>query len=622
MVCPSLALGFASALAQLPDYSGADRPTIILDAAMVQAEVRGAPVVKHVGRVAPDVLLLIVQAQSVEHGRQVRYEAEEVDTVELRKQHRVLWRDGVVIGSLVGVRQDVLHTVDEVVGEALDLDWAMESASYKVSVEGDDVAGSWSPVSVYRASRPHDAARSPSGGGFAAMHHLYLRFEHVLEEGVAYTLSVEEGKLASPKIAFSCDWQADRSEAVHVSQIGFHPDDPVKLAYLSTWMGDGGGIDYREGLRFAVLDDRTDVVVYEGVSELSQPESAPGNVSGTDVYRLDFSAIAEPGRYRVAVDGVGCSFPLAIEEDVWAKAFGSALNALHCQRNGIALGPPLTPFLRVRGFMPEDGFTVYASDTQPGVRGQNMNRFQSLLAGRTERTLPDAWGGWMDAGDWDRRPDHALMPLAMFDLLEMFPEASGGLHGASHVSGEAILLPELAYEALWGVDFLQRMQEADGSVRGGIESGAHPRSGETSWQESLLVLAFAPTVESTLDFAAIAARASRWLKGKDDDRADAYLKNALRAMHWVERQSEDLQEKAANHLALASAELYRTTGDDKWHQSFLSSTRFQFKDAAFSTHAMGAVKDPQGTAAWTYLMTNEHRTEGLIKQRIHNALIR
>ena len=44
-----------------------------------------------------------------------------------------------------------------------------------------------------------------------------------------------------------------RSEAVHASHLGFRPDDAVKVAFLSCWLGDGGGLAYDEGLPFQLL---------------------------------------------------------------------------------------------------------------------------------------------------------------------------------------------------------------------------------------------------------------------------------------------------------------------------------------------------------------------------------
>ena len=97
-----------------------------------------------------------------------------------------------------------------------------------------------------------------------------------------------------------------RSEAIHVSQVGFRPDDPAKIAFLSCWMGNGGGVKYEPGLEFTLIDEATRAVVFRGRTVLSKPasqkdEDAYGkNYNGTDVHAMDFSSFTKPGRYRVS----------------------------------------------------------------------------------------------------------------------------------------------------------------------------------------------------------------------------------------------------------------------------------------------------------------------------------
>ncbi len=43
------------------------------------------------------------------------------------------------------------------------------------------------------------------------------------------------------------------------------------------------------------------------------------NFNFTDVARFDFSAFDKPGKYRVVVDGTGCSYPFGTARDVWEK---------------------------------------------------------------------------------------------------------------------------------------------------------------------------------------------------------------------------------------------------------------------------------------------------------------
>ena len=61
---------------------------------------------------------------------------------------------------------------------------------------------------------------------------MYLKLDEPLSEGRRYTLSFR-GKKVDP-FDFTFDPTRLRSEAVHVSHVGFHPEDPVKVVSRST----------------------------------------------------------------------------------------------------------------------------------------------------------------------------------------------------------------------------------------------------------------------------------------------------------------------------------------------------------------------------------------------------
>jgi len=117
-----------------------------------------------------------------------------------------------------------------------------------------------------------------------------------------------------------------------------------------------------------------------------------------------------------------------------------------------------------------------------------------------------AWGGYMDAGDWDRRSPHIRVSYLQLELFEMFPTFFEEVKLALPPTEASNSLPDIVDEALWNLDFYRRLQDTDGGVGGGVESTAHPISGETSWQESLLVGAFAPDPVSSYRFYVPSAR--------------------------------------------------------------------------------------------------------------------
>lgn len=589
------------------------------------------PQVVHVGMVAPDIIEVAVQAGRAEYGRQVPYEPQPGDKVDRKTHHRWVYRDGRFIGALVGADERRLYTPDRVGGEKLDLAWADAPESYGIrcpddpNYEGDGTP----PVAVHRKSRPSDFARVGPWQMHAPMEHrLYLRLPKPLVVGREYLICFRGGHLIAT--GFKWDPASLRSEAVRVSHLGFRPDDPAKAAFLSCWMGSGGAVSYQEGARFDVLD-KGGKSVFQGKVALARAAAEPEdaykrNYSGAPVYELDFSPLRTPGTYRVVVEGVGCSFPFAIADDAWRKAFYVSARGFYHQRSGIPLGPPHTTFRRPRPFHPDDGLKVYHSscglmDSGNGLNRQDSGNFGNLNKGRTDKLVENAWGGYMDAGDWDRRIQHLVVSRLLLELAELFPDYFAGLPLDIPESGDG--LPDVVSEALFNLDCYRRMQTPDGGIRGGIESEEHPRHGEGSWQESLVVMAYAPCIWSSYVYAGVAARAAGVLEKLKLDLARTYRESALRAMAWAEKELKAAGDRQFPHEVhdsrnLAAAELFRLTGEAAWHEVFIATTVFRNPKAELFVWQ----KHEQRDAAWVYVRTDRPGVDAAVKANCRAAILR
>ncbi len=415
------------------------------------------PEVVHVGMVAPDTIEVVVQAGRAEYGRQVPYQPQPDDKVDRKTHQRWVHRDGKFLGTLVGKDEKLLYTPDRVVGPKLDTAWADAPASYGVRCPDDpNYAGDGAaPVAVRRKSKPSDFARVGPWQMEAPMEHtLYLRLPKPLVVGREYLLCFRGGHLTAT--GFTWDPAKLRSEAVHVSHLGFRPDDPAKVAFLSCWMGSGGGVSYQEGARFDVLD-AGGKSVFQGKAALSKAAAEPEdaykrNYSGVPVYEMDFSPLKTPGTYRVAVEGVGCSYPFEIGPDTWRQAFFISARGFYHQRSGIAFDPVRTSFKRPRPFHPDDGLKILHSTCGLMDSGNGLNRkdnnFGNLNQGRTGQLVANAWGGYMDAGDWDRRIQHLVVSRLLLELAEIAPDYFAALPLNIPESGNG--LPDVVNEALFG----------------------------------------------------------------------------------------------------------------------------------------------------------------------------
>jgi endoglucanase len=544
-----------------------------------------SPTVEAVGLVAPDVIGLTIHAGRVSPGSLAPYRAEEGDKRDEKKNKEgqvesvILVRQGREIGWLIGPKRDQLVRFETFEGDPLLEFLADDPATFTVTSKDDPnfAAPGRKPVSVSRKSKPFDWAQPPRG--LAMRHRVYLRMNTPLKPGATYTIDLGGLNTAKADVSLAFDPARVPSEAVHAQQVGYRPDDPVKEAFLSCWAGAGGGVTYPDNLMFRVVDQATGRAAFEGEVAPHWPASKPEQMANTenfvmaDVLRMDFSGLDRPGTYRVVVDGVGCSPPFEIGAKSWDHAFRVQMSGLYNERSGVELGPPYTSFRKPRDFHPADGVRVTRS-THAAMDGGG-EAFAKLAAGDTGEPVPDAWGGWHDAGDWNpRRVTHMKAVLAILELYELFPEHFRAVDLNIPPDGR---VPDVLAECLFELDCFRRLQREDGGMPYGIETAGDPIEGEVSWLQSMPAYVFAPDPAASWYYAAVAARAGRIVEPFDAARARDYRDSAARAMRWAEadlkRRESDGRAKTVPWTArdsrnLAALELYRATGDPSWNELF------------------------------------------------------
>ncbi|MBK1877674.1 glycoside hydrolase family 9 protein [Pelagicoccus mobilis] len=479
---------------------------------------------------------------------------------------------------------NLIALLDERLGGELEKGDIETTTTYSISSESDpNFASPLNPSSVARKSKPIEEGRN--GAGQSVRHRIYLELPHSLETGQTYTVEFPLLNTQRTTVEYTHD-SSSWIESIHTSQVGYHPGDPYKRAFLSLWKGTGGAHDYDvwEGTHFYLYNLFTQQIVHTGLIEkvLDASEGETSLHSGdnhtqTSVYALDFSEFKGTGRFVIKIEGLGISYPFPVTRVSWADAFEiSMLGMLH-HRSGIALGAPFTTYERPLTFHPDMGSRILQTDTTI-LHGESSAIKDSLsrLADTAEE-LPEAWGGYMDAGDWDRRSQHLEATYLQLELFEMYPEYFQEFTLSLPQTEANNKIPDLLDETLWNIEFYQRIQKEDGGVRGGVESTEHPRSGEASWQETLLIGAFEADPVSSYRFAATAAKAGRLLQPFDSDKGNTLIFSAERAWAWAEEHGgsvlntlpDDRSSKAETSLQeqrpLAAVELFRATGNQDYH---------------------------------------------------------
>ncbi len=560
---------------------------------MMQAsEIRGLSVV------AENILMLTVQQGEVTGGVQIPYVAQPGETLEADEKIPALVyivKHGRRIGVKVEDRQKGTQrfSFERLIGEELNTQVADDPETYRLN--------GVRPVRIYRKTKPNNMA--DPDGGYTFLHRIYLVFEKAFVQGETLNLQVKPGIFDQERLSVVFDPASLFSEAIHVNQVGYRADDPGKKAYLSQWMGLGGGISYDNLRCFCLLNENTERV-YEGTVRLQHAGETvaigQADVSTqSPVYELDFSEFQGEGTFWVMVPELGCSMPFVIgKEDTWLKGFKASMNALYCQRSGIVTGKPYSEFERPRCYHPDDGQIVYQSrcslfESGNGLNcyGTDTNNFGNLLRGATDEKVENAWGGYFDACDWDRRVQHLIASKLSMELYLMFPDFYGKLPLPVPESGNGI--PDILNEALWNLAFYKRLQLSDGGIRGGIEQEEHPILGQCGWQDTWKAYAYAPDFWSSYYYASAAARMACCLKASSPDLSGEYRNSAEKAFAWAEKAYADglareghkwtrrAHAGARQERENAACDLYRLTLNPEYEHIYLSIRTEDNYDAAF-----------------------------------------
>jgi endoglucanase len=304
-------------------------------------------------------------------------------------------------------------------------------ARWIVTVNGEEVA----IETLSRKTHIHDTARTGVFDfEFTSLENVFLKLDRPIPPGADISVRLRDADFTA--ITGSFEPATTVSEAIHVNLRGFDPNDGHKAAYLSSWNGwqvdgaaegDGRSIaqDYAAGMTFKIIDNATGRVALTGTTTVSDRRTELSDLNenffGTDVFKIDFSALDDTGSYHILVDGVGRSNDFTITDIHWDDIFGLGMSGYYHQRSGIALEQPYTDWERPRSFHPDDGVvihetTVKISEHDMGYDNTRPIAFEAFGDNMTGNTLPQAWGGWHDAGDWDRRTQHIEVVREMTEL--------------------------------------------------------------------------------------------------------------------------------------------------------------------------------------------------------------
>jgi endoglucanase len=226
------------------------------------------------------------------------------------------------------------------------------------------------------------------------------------------------------------------ASTVRTNQHGYTPAE-AKWVAVAPAAGTPATFEVRR-----VMDD---AVVHAGALALRRADDP---ASGDDVYQGTFSGVTAPGEYVVRVPGVGDSHPFLVHDAVWDDLFRKLLLGLYLQRCGTAI--------------PAEFGGDYTHDACHDEGGA-VASYDWATTGGAPGGYRNTIGGWHDAGDYGKyATNNAYAVGVLLQAYDQFPAKFPYDDVGLPESGNGV--PDLLDEARWSLEWMLKMQLANGSV--------------------------------------------------------------------------------------------------------------------------------------------------------------
>ena len=376
-------------------------------------------------------------------------------------------------------------------------------------------------------------------------HHIYLVLPKNLMNDSTYAITSPYGNINykfNDKITFC--------ESIKVNQVGYAPLSTDKYANFGIFLGNLGSKQLATLPAFAIVDSATNTNVLTGtLSYWGKDTALSGSSSGEFVYRIDLSALPEGGPYYISISGIGRSYSFGVGNKYLQEIAKVHSRGMYHQRCGIALEEPFTHY--TRGVCHEEvAFVKNIWDADWVDVPANASTHKVI-------------GGYHDAGDYDRRPMHTIIPILLLNFYDAFPEHFVDAQYNIPESGNG--LPDFLDEALWATLLWENLQldssnTNDPSEYGGVMQGTDngsdagygiDRADFDDKRGSYGTYEVADYV--TLQAAGIFAQASRLVKPYDPVHAAALLNRAVLAWNYCKNKGYN---SPKSYLMYAALQLY------------------------------------------------------------------
>jgi len=302
-----------------------------------------------------------------------------------------------------------------------------------------------------------------------------------------------------------------------VDQFGYQVKNPKVAVIRNPQSGYDKDASFKPGHELQVVERSTGKIVKSG-SPSPWNNGATDAVSGDQVWWFDFSDVETPGTYAIVdVESQLRSVEFDIDDHVYQRVMKNAVRMFFYQRAG----------MKKTAETAGESWVDRASHLGPGQDPHS----HSWLAKDDASLVKDLRGGWFDAGDYNKYTSWAARNI--ISLLRSYDENPSAFGDDYRIPESGNGIPDILDEAKWGLDWLERMQNADGSLLCVQSlSEASPPSAATGPS-----FYGPPTTSATLMGAAVFAYASKVLSARPEPELKAYAadltKRAKAAWVWA-----------------------------------------------------------------------------------------
>lgn len=234
---------------------------------------------------------------------------------------------------------------------------------------------------------------------------------------------------------------------IHIDQFGYRPNDE-KIAVISNpQTGYNSAETFAPGTTYELKNSAGTTVFSSDIT--AWKNGTTDNSSGDQCWHFDFSSVTTPGDYYVydPTNQVK-SYTFSINEQVYQDVLNQSLRAFFYQRCGMAKSAPFA----------ETSWT----DAACHLGNQQDLACRLVTDPNNSTTEKDLSGGWHDAGDYNKYVNYVFSPV--HDLLSAYEEQPTLWDDNLNIPESGNGTPDILDEIKWELDWLLKMQLADGSV--------------------------------------------------------------------------------------------------------------------------------------------------------------